>query len=143
MENLETRCLHDKATLVYTILQDQCSPPLNLSAYFTKFHDSNTNYNLSHLKTDLLLLRPKTNFLKCSFMCSVAMVYKNLSYHAKKTQSLPEFKSKHAFPFCQNALTFKFVCLLNSINLIVHLIILQKLTTNIVKLPVLCSYLPS
>ena len=71
-------------------------PPPNLSAYFTKFNDSNTNYNLSNLETDLLFPRPKTNFIKCSFKCSAAMLYNNLSHHVKTLQSLSEFKSKHA-----------------------------------------------
>ena len=54
-------------------------------------------------------------------------------------------KANILFAFFYNALIFKFACVINSVKLIVHFVILQKLdtATNKVKSPVLCKYLPS
>ena len=83
---------------MYKVLNDQSAPHF-LRASITKLNDTNINYNLSRLETDLALPRPKTNFLKRSFKHSQhsgAMPWNNLSYQAKTVQSLSEFKSKFA-----------------------------------------------
>ena len=94
-KNLQARCSHIKATLMYKIFNDQSAP--HLRASFTKLNDTNINYNLRNLETDLALAKLKTNFLKRSFKHSQhsgAMLWNNLSYQAKTAQSLSEFKSK-------------------------------------------------
>ena len=71
-KHLETRSSHIKATIMYKILSDQSA--LHLRASLTDLNDSNINYNLRNLETDLVLRRPKTNFLKHSFTYSGAML---------------------------------------------------------------------
>ena len=94
-KNLQARCSLIKATLMYKIFNDQSAP--HLRASFTKLNDTNINYNLRNLETDLALAKLKTNFLKRSFKHSQhsgAMLWNNLYYQAKTAQSLSEFKSK-------------------------------------------------
>ena len=67
-----------------------------LSKSFVKLNDSNINYNLRNIESDLALLRPCTNFLKRSFKYNGAMLWNNLSYEAKTAQSLLDFKHKLA-----------------------------------------------
>ena len=118
IENLQTRQSHIGLPLCTQFSKINLPRHPHHRASFTKLNDSKPNYNLSSLETYLLLPRPKTNFLKRSFKCSVAMLWNNLSYQEKTAHK--------------------------SVKLIVHFIILQKLTnTNIVKLPVLSNYLPS
>ena len=91
-KTLETRRFHTKATLMYKILNDLSAPQLSNS--FVKLDDTNINYNLRNIETDLALPRPYTNFLKRSFRYSGAMLWNNLSYEALKTaQSLAEFSN--------------------------------------------------
>ena len=66
---------------------------------FVKLNDTNVNYNLSNIETDLALPRPYTNFLKRSFKCSGAMLRNNLSCEAKTAQSLSDFKHTCLFAF--------------------------------------------
>ena len=81
-KTLETRRFHAKATvtLMYKILNDLSAPQLSNS--FVKLNDTNINYNLRNIETDLALPRPYTNFLKRSFRYSDAMLWNNLSYEA-------------------------------------------------------------
>ena len=91
---LETRRFHTKATHMYKILNDLPAPQLSNS--FVKLNDTNINYNLRTIETDLALPRPYTNVLKRSFKYSGAMLWNNLSYEAKIAQSLSDFKHKLA-----------------------------------------------
>ena len=70
-----------------------CPQPSNS---FAKLNDTNINYNLRNIETDLALPRPCTNFLKHSFKYSGAMLWNNLSYKAKTAQSFLDFKHKLA-----------------------------------------------
>ena len=95
METLKTcRCFLRKATFMYKILKDLSTPQLNNS--FAKVNDTNINYNLRNVKTNLALPRPYTNFLKHSFEHSGAMLWNNFSYEAKTAQSLSGVKHKLA-----------------------------------------------
>ena len=69
-KTLETRRFHTKATLMYKILKHLSAPQLSNS--FVKLNDTNINYNLTNIETDLALPRPCTNFLKRSFKYSGA-----------------------------------------------------------------------
>ena len=93
-KTLETRRFHTKATLMYQILNDLSVSQLSNS--FAKLNDTNINYNLRDIETDLALLRSYTNFLKRSFKYSGAMLWNNLSYEAKTAQLLSDFKHKLA-----------------------------------------------
>ena len=93
-KTLETRRFHTKATLIYKILNDLSAPQLSNS--FVKLNDTNINYNLRNIETDLALPRPYTNFLKRSFKYSGAMLWNNLPYEAKTAKSLSDFKRKLA-----------------------------------------------
>ena len=91
-KTLETRRFHTKATLMYKILNDLSAPQLSNS--FVKLNDTNINYNLRNIETDLALPRPYTNFLKRSFKYCGAILWNNLSYEAKTAKSLSDFKRK-------------------------------------------------
>ena len=67
-----------------------------LSNSFAKLNDTNVNYNLGNIETDLALPRPYTNFLKRSFKYSGAMLWNNLFYEAKSAQLLSDFTHKLA-----------------------------------------------
>ena len=86
-KTLETRRFHIKATLMYKFLNDLSAPQLSNS--FVKLNDTNINYNLRNIETDLALPRSCKNFLKRSFKHSGALLWNNVSYEAKTTQSLP------------------------------------------------------
>ena len=81
---------------MYKILNDLSAPQLSNS--FVKLNDTNINYNLRKIETDLWLAfpRPYKDFLKRSFKYSGAMLWNNLSYEAKTVQSLLDFKHKLA-----------------------------------------------
>ena len=66
--------------------------PPQLSNSFVKLNNTNINYNLRNIETDLAL----PSFLKRSFKYSGAMLWNNLSYEAKTAQSLSDFKHKLA-----------------------------------------------
>ena len=96
-KTLETRRFHTKATLIYKILNDLSAPQLSNS--IKKLNDTNIDYNLRNIETDLALPRAYTSFLKRSFKYSGAMLWNNLSYkvyEAKTAQSLSDFKRKLA-----------------------------------------------
>ena len=76
-KTVETRRFHTRATLMYKILNDLSAPQMSNS--FVKLNDTNINYNLRNVDTDLALPRPYTNYLKCSFKYSGAMLWSNLS----------------------------------------------------------------
>jgi len=57
---------------MYKILNDLSAPQLSNS--FVKLDETNRNYNLGNIETDLALPRPYTNFLKRSFKYSGAML---------------------------------------------------------------------
>ena len=78
--------LGTKSSMIYL------QPQLNNS--FVKLNDTNINYNLRNIETDLALPRPYINFLKHNCKYSGAMLWNNLSYEAKTAQPLPDFKHK-------------------------------------------------
>ena len=92
---------------MYKILNDQSTP--HLRASFTELNNTNINYNLRNIETDLALPRPKPYFLKHSFKYSGAMLWNNHSYKAKTAQSLSKFKIMQTclFAFCWIALFSK------------------------------------
>ena len=94
-KTLETRRFHTKATLMYKILNDLYAPQSSNSV--VKLNDTNINYNLRNIETDLVLPRPYTNFLKGSYKYSGAMLWNNLSYEAiafrHKVASSPSMSS--------------------------------------------------
>ena len=76
MEKPRNQALTYKGYPNVIILNGQSAP--HLRASFTKINDTNINYNIKNLETDLVLL------------------WNNLSYKAKTAQSLSVFKSKFA-----------------------------------------------
>ena len=113
-KTLETRRFHTKVTLMYKILNDLSAPQLSNS--FVKLNDSNINYNLRNIETDLALQRPCTNFLKHSFKYSGAMLWNNLSLGKDRTvvvgfQTQSCFFAFHAFYWI--ALISYFKCIYN------------------------------
>ena len=79
---------------MYKILNDPSAPQLSDS--FVKLNNTNINYNLRNIETDLALPRPYANFLKGSLKYSGAMLWNKPSYETKAAQSLSDFKHKLA-----------------------------------------------
>ena len=75
-----------KGTPLYKILCGQSSPCLRDS--FIKLKDTDRNYNLRNIETDLALPKPNTNFLKRSFKYRSSMLWsfpselKKATYHS-------------------------------------------------------------
>ena len=60
-KTLETRRFHTKATLMCKFLNDLSAPQLSNS--FVKLNDTNIDYNLRNIETDLALKQIKSQFL--------------------------------------------------------------------------------
>ena len=75
-----------KGTPLYKILCGQSSPCLRDS--FIKLKDTDRNYNLRNIETELALPKPNTNFLKRSFKYRSSMLWsfpselKKATYHS-------------------------------------------------------------
>ena len=75
-----------KGTPLYKILCGQFSPCLRDS--FIKLKDTDRNYNLRNIETELALPKPNTNFLKRSFKYRSSMLWsfpselKKATYHS-------------------------------------------------------------
>ena len=89
-DNLHVRRAKLKSTLMYKILNENCSPCLRES--LVRLSELNRRHNLRNQETDLALPKPKTNFLKRSFKYSASMLCNNLPLDAKRATSLSQFK---------------------------------------------------
>jgi hypothetical protein len=89
-EALEVRRKRNKAILMYRILNNQGASSLKES--FTRISALEMNYNLRNSSTDLVLLHPKSEFLKNSFKFSGAKLWNSLPLQAKLAQSEYTFK---------------------------------------------------
>ena len=132
IENLQTRRSHIKATLMYTILNDQSPtpppPPPQLTASFTTLNDSNTNITIIFAILKLIYYIQGQKLISSNAVLSVVLQCSGTIFLTRKKQhdhSL-NLKAKVVFAFCYNALIFKFVCVISSLKLIVHLLILQN-----------------
>ena len=76
---------------MYKILNDHTA--LGLRNSFVRRSVSQNTYNLRNDTTDLTMLKPKRKFLKRTFKYSGAMLWNQLSYEAKTTDSLYMFKN--------------------------------------------------
>ena len=76
---------------MYKILNDHTA--LGLRNSFVRRSVSQNTYNLRNNTTDLTMLKPKRKFLKRTFKYSGAMLWNQLSYEAKTTDSLYMFKN--------------------------------------------------
>ena len=83
-----------KGTPLYKILCGQSSPCLRDS--FIKLKDTDRNYNLRNIETDLALPKPNTNFLKRSFKYSSSMLWNSFPSELKKATSLNQFRHRIA-----------------------------------------------
>ena len=89
-EFLEKRRLKLKSIMMFKNLHDQSAPLLrNL---FLKVEDCQDSYDLRNRDTDLVLPKPKANYLKCSLRYSRAMLWNSLEKETKKAQTLASFK---------------------------------------------------
>ena len=80
---------------MYKILNDLSAP--QLSNFFVKLNDTNINYNLRNIETDLACTsKAMHKFSEAWLKYSGAMLWNNLSYEAKTAQSLSDFKHKLA-----------------------------------------------
>ena len=79
-----------KAALLYKILNNFTAP--NLKELLMRRISLQTNYDLRKSHTDLVLLKPRREFLKKSFKYSGAKLWNNLPREAKEAQSIYSFK---------------------------------------------------
>ena len=90
-ENLESRRVITKATLMYKILNDHSAQ--NLKELLTRRNSLQTAYDLRNSQNDLALPKPRCEFLKKSFKYSGSKLWNNLSPEAKEAQSICSFKN--------------------------------------------------
>ena len=72
-DTLDARRLRAKSTLIYKILNDDTAP--NLRNSFVRRNADQTDYHLRNSATDLILPKPKRDFLKRSFKYSGTMLW--------------------------------------------------------------------
>ena len=89
-ENLESRRIITKATLMYKILNDYSAP--NLKELLKRRNSLQTFYDLRNSQNDLDPPKPRLEFLKKSFKYSGSRLRNNLSPEAKEAQSICSFK---------------------------------------------------
>ena len=89
-EDLESRRIITKATLMYKILNDYSAP--NLKKLLKRRNSLQTSYAIRNSQNDLDLPKPRREFLKKSFKYSGSRLWNNLSLEAKEAQSICLFK---------------------------------------------------
>ena len=92
-ETLDTRRSRNKLIQMYKILNDHTAP--NLKDLFRKKYETHRNtLNLRNSETDLMLAKPKTEFLKRTFGYSGATLWNNPPQELKLAESFSSFKRK-------------------------------------------------
>ena len=89
-ETLDARRSRNKSTLMYKILNDHTAP--NLKVFRKKYETHQNALNLRNSETDLMLAKPKTEFLKRTFGYSSATLWNNLPQGLKLAESVSSFK---------------------------------------------------
>ena len=80
---------------MYKILNDHTAP--NLKDLFRKKYKTHQNaFNLRNSETDLMLAKPKTEFLKRTFGYRGATLWNNLPQELKLAEPLVHLKSKYS-----------------------------------------------
>ena len=89
--NIEKRVFYQKCILVFKSLNNMVPPYLQ-----EKFHvNINQNYSLrSSDNNQLYIPRPKTNFLKQTFLYSGSQIWNDLPMEVKSCKTLSSFKTK-------------------------------------------------
>ena len=75
---------------MYKIINDHAAP--NLKQLFRRCSEGDSPYDLRNRETDLVLPKPKKEFLKRSFKYDGAINWTNLSIEAKSADSVYSFK---------------------------------------------------
>ena len=87
-DNLETRRFKHKATLMFKIRNNRAPNYLNRYQQLSQ----HTHYNLRGQDTDLVLPKPKTEYLKKSFLYDGAKIWNNLPPSTKKSKTILQFR---------------------------------------------------
>ena len=92
-KTLDARQLRNKSILMYKILNDHTAS--NLKDLFRKKYKTHQNaFNLRNSETDLMLAKPKTEFLKRTFGYRGATLWNNLPQELKLAESISSFKKQ-------------------------------------------------
>jgi hypothetical protein len=75
---------------MYQIINDHAAP--NLKQLFRRCSEGDSPYDLRNRETDLVLPKPKKEFLKRSFKYNGAIHWNNLFIEAKSADSVYSFK---------------------------------------------------
>ena len=89
-ESLDQRRNYTKSIYMYKIINDHAAP--NLKQLFRRCSEGDSPYDLRNRETDLVLPKPKKEFLKRSFKYNGAIHWNNLSIEAKSADSAYSFK---------------------------------------------------
>ena len=81
----------NKSALMFKILNNHSAP--NLKDKFITGDTNLSNYNLRNADMNLLVPKPRTEYLKKSFGYSGAVLWNSLPTQAKQTQSLSSSKN--------------------------------------------------
>ena len=86
-ETLDAGRSRNRSILIYKILNDHTAP--NLKDLFRKKYEIHQHaFNLRNSETDLMLAKPKTEFLKRTFGYSGATLWNNLPQELKLVESV-------------------------------------------------------
>ena len=75
---------------MFKVLNNHTAP--NLRASFTGINDSQINYQKRNEETDLIISKPKSEYLKKTFKYNGAVTWNALSTDAKLSTTLSTFK---------------------------------------------------
>lgn len=89
-KNVEERHKKNKSILMYKVLNNHTAP--NLRPSFIRMSESQNDYQLRNRETDLIIPKPKSEYLKKSFKYSGAVTWNALSTDAKLSATLSTFK---------------------------------------------------
>ena len=87
-QTLDDRRKKSKAVFMYTMLNDHAAPSLKESFYERNVMQN--RYNLRNNEYDLTIPRPRTEYLRRSF---ITMLWNDLSFAAKSASSHDSFKN--------------------------------------------------
>ena len=94
-KGVEERHKKTKSVLMYKVLNNHTAPSLRAS--FIRMRDTQYDYQLRNRETDLVIPKPRNEYLKKSFKYSGAVMWNALSADAKSSVSLNNFKRLSGF----------------------------------------------
>ena len=110
---------------MYKVLNNHTAPSLRAS--FIRMRDTQYDYQLRNRETDLVIPRPRSEYLKKSFKYSGAVMWNALSTDAKSSVSLNSFKRLSGFKLFVFSSSFVNVFVSSSMYVVLLVVFLNNL----------------